>query len=209
MIFTDIKTSIRKNLDDLNISFFSGPDIDDSVTDAYNDIVIRSKCILKKAAGLSWIGALSYIDFVADYGITDYLATTAIFNVNLNRFLEDNLAITHFDIIRNDWEICVGEPTNWAPSSAKRIAIFPRQSVSQGTFDLYYWATPPTIADADTPLIASDKQQMFDQYSVADLLEQAEEYTKAMVFWKEYFKNLEEYKDRVQRLAKSDLMLLA
>jgi len=209
MIISDIKYHVRKNLEDLGITFFSAPDIDDSFIDAYADIVIRSKCIIKKATGLSWIANLSYIDFITDYGVTDYMATTAIFNTNLNRFLEDNLSTTQFNLIREDWEICVGEPTNWAPSDFKRIAVFPRQSSAQGTFDLYYWATAPSFVDADTPLVSTDKQQMFEQYGVADLLEQQEEFAKSLVFWKEYFKNLEEYSDRVHRLAKSDLMLLA
>lgn len=209
MTFTEIKNHVRKNLDDLGITFYSAPDIDDSILDAYVDIVIRTQCIIKKASSLSWIANLSYIDFVSDYNITDYLACTAIFNNNLNRFLEDNLSVTQFNLIREDWEICNGEPTNWAPSDFKRIAIFPRQALANGTFDLYYWATAPTFIDADTPLVATDKQQMFEQYGVADLLEQSEEFTKAQIFWKEYFLNIEEYFERAKRLAKSDLMLLA
>lgn len=209
MIFSDIKSNIRKNLDDVGITFYNADDVNDSTTDAYNDIIARTRPIIKKAAGLTWIGNLSYINFVTDYGITDFMAVTAIFNNLTNLFLDDNLSLKQFNLIRQDWEIDVGQPTNWAPHSYQRIAIFPKQPTSFGTFDLYYWALAPTVVDSDSPLIAPDMQDMFEQYGTADLLEQAEEYQKALVFWQEYFSNLEEYQERVQKLAKSDLMLLA
>lgn len=209
MIFSDIKSNTRKNLDDLGITFYNSDDVNDSITDAYNDIVTRTQPIIKKASGLTWIAGLSYINFLTDYGITDYMACTAIFSNQTNLFLDDNLSLKQFNLIRQDWEICAGQPTNWAPHSYQRIAIFPKMMVSQGTFDLYYWALAPTIVDADVPLVASDKQMMFEEYGTADLLEQAEEYAKAAIFWENYFSNIEQYQERVKMLSKSDLMLLA
>jgi hypothetical protein len=209
MIFSDLKSNVRKNLDDLGISFYNADDLNDAITDAYNDIVTRTQCIIKKSAGLSWIANLSYIDFKVDYGITDFMAVTAIFNNNTNMFLDDNLSLKQFNLIRQDWEINTGQPTNWAPHSFNRIAIFPRLASATGTFDLYYWALAPTIVDSDTPLVATDKQMMFEEYGTADLLEQAEEYAKALIFWNNYFANIEQYMERVKKLSKADLMLLA
>jgi|SRR5215510_1709918 len=209
MIFSDIKSNTRKNLDDLSITFYNSDDINDSIADAYNDIVTRTQCIIKKVSNLTWIANLSYIDFLNDYGITDFMAVTAIFNHNTNLFLDDNLSLKQFNLIREDWEINTGEPTNWAPHSFRRIAIFPKHVTSSGLFDLYYWALAPAVDDASSPLVAPDKHMMFEQYGTADLLEQAEEFSKAMMFWEEYFSNIEQYMERVKTLAKSDLILLA
>jgi len=209
MIFSDIKQNIRKDLDDIGVTFYSTDDLTDSVTDAYKDINLKTHCIIKKSAGLSWIANLSYIDFRTDYLITDYIATTAIYNNNTNRFLDDNMSLQQFNLIRWDWEINTGEPDSWAPSDFKRIAIMPRQASANGTFDLFYWADTPSFVDTDTPLIATDMQDLIEKYCVADLLEQAEEFVKAQTWWEEYDLGIEEYADRVATLAKADLMLLA
>ena len=72
---------------------------------------------------MSWIANLSYYDFKA-LGVTDYKATTAIFNNVTNVFLSDDLSIKDFDRVRIDWENALGTPTWWAPVNFKRIAIF-------------------------------------------------------------------------------------
>lgn len=77
-----------------------------------------------------------------------------------------------------------------------------------GSFKLYYWGVAPTLAtDNDTFLIASDQNQLLTQYSTASLLEDAQEFNKAKLFWNQYYVNIEAYADRVKRLTKSDLLL--
>lgn len=75
--------------------------------------------------------------------------------------------------------------------------------------DVYYWAVPPVFADSDSPLVATDLQRLFDNYCVGDLLEQAEEYAKANPFWKEYFRDIDIYLERIQRLSKTALRSLS
>lgn len=225
-----VKATIRQNLDDAGVTFYSDDDLNETLQDAYDDIVCNSNCIIKRVS-LSWIGDLSYLDFRSDFGVSDYLGTVAIFNDVTNRWLRDDLTLRDLDRLRRDWELWIGTPQFWCSSDPKRIAIAPKysdlsaapgafsssafspafyigSSASLGTFKLLYWATAPVLVDdTSTFLMASDVQNMLEFYGTADLLEQAEEFGKAGEYWEKYFSSLVEYSDRVKRNNKSDLLL--
>lgn len=223
-----IKSDIQSNLTDLNVNFFSDTDINESIQDAYDDVAILTQCI-QNIATLNWVSNLSYYDFVS-LGISNYLGTIAIFNNVTNLWLADTLSLKDFDRIRRDWETWIGTPLYWAPSDYKRIAVAAKYSAvsgggafsnafsdaffidsaigALGSFKLYYWSLAPTLVlDSETFLIASDMDQLITQYVTADLLEQAQEFTKAMGFWESYNSNIISYSDRVKRNNKADLLL--
>lgn len=226
-----IKATVRANLDDAGVTFFSEVDLDEALQDAYDDIVCISQCICKSVT-LNWVGGLTYYDFVNDLAVTDYLATVAIFNTSTNRWLRDDLNLRDFDRLRRDWELWIGAPQFWATSDPKHIAIAPKYaggtatagafaitafsnaffigsgSTNLGTFRLLYWATAPAlVSDSNTFLTASDVQNLFEFYATADQLESAEEYSKAAEYWEKYYNSLMEYSERVKRINKSDLLL--
>lgn len=228
-----VKAQIQTNLTDLNINFYSDEDLNNSIQDGYEDIVTLSQCIQKNIT-LPWVSNLSYYNFQTRYQITDYLGTIAIFNNVSNLWLRDDLSLKDFDRIRRDWETWIGTVMFWAPSDPSNIAICPKMldsNLSYGAFDygsfdsgsfyinnssesnlgsfiLYYWATAPIlVSDNDVLLMASDQNTTLVQYSTADLLEQAQEFNKANSYWQPYFKNVDEYSDRVKRNCKSDLLL--
>lgn len=202
--FTQIKTNIRSNLNDAGVTFFTAQDLIDSTQDAYDSCVALSWCLVKTVT-LNWQNDLSYYDFVS-LGVSDYLATVAIFDNVSNRWLCDDENTKTLDLLRNDWELWHGQPQGWLPINFQYIAIYPKQAIATGTFVLYYVALPPIIVDGDVPLIANDKQVLIELDATADLLEQAEEFTKASTYWQEYFMNFEEYIERTRNLAKADLL---
>ena len=227
-----VKAEIQNNLIELNFNFYSDDDLNASVQDAYDDIVILTQCIQKRIV-LPWISNLSYYKYT-ERGVADYLGTIAIFNNVTNQWLRDDLSLKDFDRIRRDWEVWIGTPLFWAPSDPDNIAICPKylnSSIVYGAFDagsfdngsyfvnnaylaglgdyeLFYWAlAPKLVSDNDTFLIASDKTTALTQYATADLLEQAQEFNKAQTFWNPYALNVDDYADRVKRNCKSDLLL--
>lgn len=225
-----LKADVQDNLTELNLNYFSDDDLNQSFQDAYDDIVILTQCIQKQSTQ-NWVSNLSYYNFQS-LGITDYLGTIAIFNNVTNLWLRDDLSLKDFDRIRRDWETWIGTPQFWAPSDPLNIAVAAKYlaSVSTvsafwsgtfgpaffidttygtlGTFVLYYWALAPTfVSDNDIPLVASDMQVLFTNYVTADLLEQAQEFTKAQDYWILYNAGIDSYSDRVKRNVKSDLLL--
>ncbi len=204
MTFEQIKSSVKSNLDDVGV-FFSEADLTESLEDAHSEILFLSKCRVKKLT-LDFI-ARPYYDFKI-LGVEDFIACMAVYNNNTNRWLFDDLTVRDFDDIRQDWELWTGTPQNWAPVNLDLVAIVPYMSPAEGNFDLYYVAKAPTLTDtSESPLLATDAQKLLEFYCTADLLEQAEEFTKASTYWKEYFEGLMEYSDRVRNLARRDLLL--
>ena len=225
-----LKTTVRQNLDDAGVTFYSDDDLNESLQDAYDDIAILSQCICKNKT-LQWIGDLSYLNFKEDYGVLDYLATVAIFNYSTNMWLRDDLTIRDLDRIRRDWELWVGTPQFWCTSDPLHIAIAPKYPPagaspgafnplafsdaffigtvsSLGNFKLVYWAQAPVLTgDSSIFLMASDVQNLLEFYTTADMLESAEEFGKASEYWEKYYNSLVEYSARVKRNNKADLLL--
>lgn len=200
-------TNIRANLNDAGVSFYTATDLTDSLQDGYDDVAAQSKCIVKSST-INWQNGLSYYDFIS-LSVSDYLGCTAIFNNNNNLWLED--FYTRFQVDNEDphWEITEGEPRLWIPINFKYIAVYPRKTTATGNFSLKYWAKAPTMTlDSDIPLIATDKHELMEFYTTADLLEQGEEYSKAATYWQEYENSLSDYIERVQNISRADLLLI-
>lgn len=201
----EIRDLVRINLADAGITYYSDAEINASIQDAYNEICAKSQCLVKSSTR-NWAAA-NYYDFLTD-GVTDYLGCIAIFNNVTNQWLRDDLSLRDFDRLRKDWELWTGQPQYWAPHSIKYTAIAPKLATAAGTFILWYWATAPTLSgDSDTPSIATDVHDLFEQYCTGDLLETAEEAVKASVFWSQYDAGILEYKERCHNLAKAELLL--
>lgn len=202
----ELKTIIKKNLDDVGSVFYDDTSLNDSLQDAYDDIAFLTQFNFKSTT-LNW-KAKNYWDFKNDEAVSDYLGTIAIFNNRTNFWLRDDLALRHFDRIRRDWENWRGNTIFWAPVNYRYIAIAPYEQSPTGTFDLKYAAIAPTFtADSDTNLVSSDMQDLFTWYGTADQLESAEEFAKAGIFWKLYYDHIQTYKERCHNLARANMVL--
>ena len=202
-----IRANVRSNLQDNSITYYDDDTINQSIQDAYNEITTKCFCIIKSAT-INQVAGQPYYDFVS-LGISDYLGTIAIFNISTNFWLRDDISLRDFDRLRRDWEIWTGQPQFWAPHSLKYVAIAPNlAATSSEKFTLWYWAVAPALAnDSSTFLIASDKQTMLEWYATADLLEDAQEITKAKPFWMDFEREKQDYHTRCVSLAKADLLL--
>lgn len=207
-LFSDIKTNIRANLDDVGITYFSVSDVDEATQDAYDDIALLTQNIVKKVT-VNFQSDLNYYDFLA-LGVTDFMQATAIFSNSTNLWLKDDRAVRDFDGDRPDWENAYGNPVWWAPlaKGSQYTCLYPKQQTASGNMDLYYWAKAPVVVNSDTPLIAIDYANLVEYYATAALLEQAEEFTKAAASWKLYYDNIVEYGERTKNLALSDLLMI-
>jgi hypothetical protein len=205
----EIRRNVRRNLSDALITYYADEQINQSIQDAYNEIVAKTLCNIKSTT-LNWpSNASNYFNFSASpFSVSDFLGTYAIFNNVTNLWLNDDLSLRDFDRIRRDWEIWRGQPQWWAPHSLKYTVIVPVNNPATGTFVLWYYAIAPVMtADTDEPIIAPDMHDLLEHYATADLLESAEEPTKAAKWWGDFYPQMESYKQRVHNLAKSQLLL--
>lgn len=203
--FSQIKANIRANLNDAGVTFYSAADLTESVEDGYSDVLFHSRCLIKSVT-LNF-QASPYYDFKL-LGVEDFMCVIAIYNNNTNQWLFDDTTVRDLDKIRYDWELWAGQPRMWAPVNFQLNVIVPYLTTPTGNFDLYYAAKAQDVTDdTATPSIATDKQNLIENYCTGDLLEQAEEYQKANEYFKTYNEDLTEYTERVRSQAKRDLLI--
>jgi hypothetical protein len=222
--FATIKTNISGNLNDAALVNFAQQDIDDATQDAYDEVVALSQCIIKKI-NLNFQNNLNYYNFQDSTNwpniyVSDFMACTAIFSNQTNLWLLDDKVIKDFDRERLDWENWIGNAVWWAPcNDAKRIVIVPKQLTASGSFDLYYWAQAPTIVNTNSPLVPPDFENLIEIYATASLLESYEEFSKAQLYFNEFYgvtdgtqnfdKGIFALALRSKNLSKSDLLMYA
>jgi hypothetical protein len=140
----EIVATIQRNLADAAITYYALGDINDSIQDAYNEIVSKTQCLVKTVV-LPWQDDLVYYDFEHN-GVPDYMGTIAIFNIATNQWLRDDVSLRDFDRLRRDWEIWNGMPQFWASHARQYIAVAPHLLIGTGqSFKLFYWANAPIL----------------------------------------------------------------
>lgn len=187
MIVSEIKTRIKQNLEveDVTLSFYTDgddSDLTDSIQDGYEEVCALAQT-REKMALLSFVSDLTYYNFYTL--IDDYVNVIAIFNKNTNRWL-DQRDKQFFDIVRYDWECAHGNPSDYWPVDFQRIAFYPHLVSAIGQMEVFYAAKANILTDASTPEVLDPNTRILEYYCTADLLEQAEEFTKAAIWWEKY-----------------------
>lgn len=179
----EVTSQVQRQLDDLSASFFSAADdINPSIQDGYNLIV--SLCeTLESSATVSFVNNLVFYN-LQTY-ISDYLRVFGIFNNNTRRWL---WPMSQLDMlrIRNDWELMVGEPRYFVPIDHRTMAIAPTQGTASGNMTILYKGRANTLSGNSTPAIPQEWHKVLRDYAVDDLLDQCQEWTKAMMFFERW-----------------------
>lgn len=195
-----IAVKIRQNLNDNGVTYYSMTDINDSIQDGYEEIVIYCECI-EKAVTLDFKSNTTYYDMWSL--IPDYFRVIRIFSYATNRFLEANLELENSGYSL-DWELTNGSFQDFIIKGPKYIGISSRSSNATGSFKIWYKAQANKLSGNDIPKINAKFQMMLENYGTADLLEQNQEFSKASIYWSQYNKQLEDYRNKIQLLSRTD-----
>lgn len=212
MNFNEIKNRVSRDIGDDARVYFDEADVSLAVKEGYEDVVALSQCITKTLT-LDFVANQVYYDFealVESEGDGDFLAVVGIYNNSNNRFLFDDSTLRDFSKLRDDWELWVGTPQYWAAAAWNRTALIPHySSVSSETFDLHYWAQAPTFINEDSPNFPTQFHRLIEHYATADLLETAEEFTKAQFAFEQYRTELPKMIRQTKAMARSNFLLRA
>ncbi len=174
---TDIGNRVQRNLDDLNANFFKrATDINPSIQDGYNLVAALTETI-EKSATITLQSGLVYYDFATL--IPDYLRIFGIYNNNTNRWMHPITPLALYRV-RDDWELANDQPYWFWPINYRKVALFPVLATATGTITVLYKAKADTLLDDSTPQVPIERDGALEFYSSGDLLEQAEEFTKAL-----------------------------
>lgn len=172
-----------------NSSYYQGIDLNDSIQDGYDEVCAFSGCILK-AAQIPFTNEVTYYDMVGL--LPDYIGLVAIFNTTTRRWMWPT-SIRKLNDVRIDWETCSGTPYYFCPVSHRYVAIYKKPTTDgYGNMFVYYRAAAPTLASGDKIQIPDDFALVLQDYSITDLWEQNQEFSKASFQAEAYQKTLEE-----------------
>lgn len=180
----DIAVACQSILEDVSGTFYTANDLNDSIQDGYDEICCVTG-LIEKVVTLPFLSGQIYYNLYDS--IPGFLRINKLFSKAINRWLRF-FDVRFFGAQRFDWECSL--------STAWWSAIINYQYI---TFFSHYG--PPITADFDCMVnIGHDELvdnttllQIPDQYInglvnyvIADMLEQAQEFTKAQDYWAEY-----------------------
>lgn len=198
----EIAGKIRRNLNDAGITYYSAEDINDSIQDGYDEIAVYSECIEKRVE-LSFLANRTYINI--RNLVPDYFRPIYIYSDSNGRYLD---LVDDRDLLsyRQNWEMIMGSISEYMILDSNQLGFSGRLNsvTSRDTFKLFYKATANILTSTAVPQINTNYQQLLIDYGTADLLEQNQEFQKATRKWMSYETMLEDYRTKIQLLAKSD-----
>lgn len=181
-----IAARVRFNLNDVGITFYSANDINDSLQDGYHETVALARTI-ESTATVNFTANLSYYNLSSL--ISDYIHVIGIYNNSSGQWL-DYLLLKLLQETDARWETKIGQPKFFTVLDDSYIAIYPKPATTVGSMLVMYKAMANTLSGATTPTVPDFHQVVLEEYSTMDLLEQAEEFTKAGIWMGEYFEEI-------------------
>lgn len=183
----DIQNSIQLYLN--NPTYYTTLDMNDSIQDGVDEICAFSGCIWKSAT-IPFVANKSYYDLLTL--IPDYIGVVAIFNNTIKRWLLPQ-SRRKFNQDRIDWESAVGVPYYFDVVSHRYMVIYKKPGAANyGNMFVFYRAAATTLADTTNIPIPEDHLTALENYCVADLWEQNQEFTKGSERLKEYIEDLQQ-----------------
>lgn len=197
MLVSTLQNDVRADLNDQGVTFYTDTDILDSLQDGCDQLVLRSG-LIETHIDISFQANEGYYDLSTL--IPNFYAVTQIYHNVTKRWLVP-LTTSDYDGIRDDWELWTGTSEYFTPIDPKRIVVVPRPPTSNGTMKVYYKAKAPTLTPATDLPFPADISTVPEHYATADLLEQAREYSKASIVWREANSGLGDATKRTQARA--------
>jgi hypothetical protein len=180
----DLAGRVRTTLDDSGVTFFSADDINDSVQDAYDEYI----SLVRPLEGVATINFLANTTFYnLESSITDLLSVMAIYNTNTKKWM-DFKGIQFYQEWNYEWQKQSGEPRWFTILDVRWSAIVPRLNTATGGMDIVYKKRAPTLLAATELTTVED--QTLEWYCLADLLAQAEEYQKSLIYYQDYISSI-------------------
>lgn len=193
---------VRDELADNGITYYSTDDLSDSYDDGLTEVAVATG-IIERRGSVALIDDQVYYDLYE--ALPDYLQVFAIWNPDIQDWMNQK-SIDFFKRFRADWEKATGSSYRFAIVNFQTIALFPHKPTADGTeLDIYYNAVPRgTQLMSSVPEIPEQFQVVLQYYQMSDLFAQAEEFTKANIYFKEYMNKRDELKHYVNNRSMPD-----
>lgn len=172
-----------------NSTYYDPPTMNDVIQDGIDE-VFAATGVGYNSAVIPFQANLTYYDMKEI--CPDYLGVYAIFNRTMNRWMIPT-SLRKLDNVRIDWEASSGTPQYFVPVSYRYVAIWMRPSVpNYGNMYMLYRSSAPTLYDDTEIPIPDDHITTLEQFSIQEMWEMQQEFTKANLMMPQYEDNLEQ-----------------
>lgn len=188
------RVDLRGRLDSFfqNPNYYLNVDFNDAIQDGYDEVAAFTGCIVKSVT-IPFANNRTYYDMLSL--IPDYIGIYSAFNSVTKRWmLPTSLRKLDraFNGVLTSWEVTTGSPEFFVPISYRYVAIYRKPVIDNyGNMVVFYRASAPVISDSTCILIPGDHMQCLEEYTITDLLEQNQEFTKAGDRLQEYVRTLD------------------
>lgn len=194
MTRAEVKTRVRANLDDNAVTFFTATDIEDSLSDAYYWASIFANTV-EKTKNISFQKDCPYYNLQTI--IPDHFAVTGVYDFARDKFLSYKSRLELIGL-RANYEVWPGPPEYFFIHSQNYLFIGPQPlniaSAGQSgniDFKIFYRAFDDEVtSDNGQYRLPLQGEDCIEFYATADLLEQAQEWTKAQFYWDKFHSQL-------------------
>jgi hypothetical protein len=213
----EIFQEIQTDLYEVNLKWITQDDIFAALQEAYNKIVALL-CPIEKATFIPQINS-PYYDFAKQ--IPDWMYLAGIYNPSTLLWLKG----VSYRMMKAEFEtyLAVGNPEFYNVADFRRILIWPFNPSASGALFVVYKAKAPAIYipgpayngdgyynwDAVPLLPYSVAKPLLEYFTVADLLEQSREFTKAGIWWDKLLKPPLQYGTSILDQARKEISDLA
>ena len=186
MNFGQMKTRVRRRVNEPSTAFFTDADIEDALNEGYHELADATE-FYEREALVPMIKGHTYYDLTNILPDT-FLSPRRAFNPTTNRWLAPTDPINQDIHTFVQWELVQGEPESYLMRGNWWLGVFPKPSQDGAGMRLNYTGIPAAmVEDTDEPeAIPEEFHDAIVEYAVYDLLGQKRQGNKALIHWGAY-----------------------
>ena len=198
MTFAEMKTSVRRQLDESGTVFYADDDIEDAINDGYAEMADVTE-FFERQANIPILKKRTYFDLSTI--LTDtFLSPRRVYDPTASRWLEPTDTNEMDRHSYRQWELTEGTPVKMLMRGNWWFGVWPKDTTNHyRPVRMYYTSIPDALTDDDEePQFDREFHPGLVSYALSDLLGQARETKKALAHWAAFVSHAQRLKDFVE-----------
>ena len=207
MTLAEMKTDVRRRLNESGSEFFSDDDIATALQEALDEMADITE-FSEREATIGLLTGRTYYDLTSVLPDT-FLSPRRGWNTVTQRWLKPTDARDLDEHTFVQWELTYGEAVSYFLRGNWWLGAWPRNSTDTGGLRVVYTSIPSALSDSDSPAFPVEFHDGVVEFAQADLLGQERETQKALLHWAagmEYAARLSEHVQKRQQIPRRDVL---
>jgi hypothetical protein len=207
MTLAEMKTDVRRRLNESGTEFFSDDDIAVSLQEGLDEIADITE-YYEREATIGLLTGRTYYDLRTVLPDT-FLSPRAAWNTTTSRWLTATDTRDQDEHTFVQWELTYGEPVRYLMRGNWWLGVWPRNSNDSGGLRFPYTSIPAPLEDDEEPTFPIEFHPAIPDFALFDLLGQERETQKALLLWASFLETSAGLKKHVQarqRIPRRDVL---